>query len=85
MKVTGKVIKHQEFSGDYRDKVTGQVNAWASSMALIDINGEMIECRVQDSKRQPVKLERLKVGAEITGELESYKKGRLVAEATIQI
>lgn len=83
MKVKGKINKVLESTGTYRDKVTGQSVSFESTNALVDIDGELMEARLEKPDRSPVPAEILVIGKEFVFTLKKYEAGRLVASGTL--
>lgn len=83
MKIKGKITKVLESSGTYRDKITGQSVTFDSTNALVDVDGDLIEARLEKSDRSPVPAEILVIGKEFTFTLKKYEAGRLVANGTL--
>ena len=85
MKIKGKINKVLESSGTYRDKVTGQSVSFEATNALVDIDGELMEARLEKSDRSPVPAEILVIGKEFIFTLKTYEAGRLVSKGTLTL
>lgn len=85
MKIKGKITKVLESSGTYRDKVTGQSVSFEATNALVDIEGELMEARLEKPDRTPVPAEILAIGKEFIFTLKRYEAGRLVSTGTLTL
>lgn len=83
MKIKGKITKVLESSGTYRDKITGQSVSFDSTNVLVDIDGELLEARLEKSDRSPVPAEILAIGKEFVFTLKKFEMGRLVSSGTL--
>lgn len=85
MKIKGKITKVLESSGTYRDKITGQSVSFDATNALVDIEGDLMEARLEKPDRSPVPAEILVIGKEFIFTLKTYEAGRLVSKGTLTL